>query len=501
MAHNTNQGSLDVGDDLYNKQSQLWREVRASMAGKYAVIDIVTCLPSPQYKNYATYSGMTQEQSAAAMKCNQVNSQRVAAYWARGRFFNATGRTAASLSGMIWSKSPDSKLSTAIDYLNDNADGSGSNLRVVVQKCTDDVTAVGRYGMLVDMPSNDRVLTMAEMEMPENSPRIISYKAEQIVFVRVDGLSNSIDEVRLVETRDVRKNDFDWETETLVRRLVMRDGVYYNELYTTARELISSTTPLADGKTLNFIPFQFFGSDSNGPEYSKVPLYDLANSNLGHFVLDCDNRDNLHYHGQGMTNVFSDSSEEEILESNPNGLDVGPKGRNFFGKDDRVEVLQIAATGAIPSEMMRDEQRMIMQGAQLVSDTPATQTLGAKEMEFGASTSTLKRISINITDGMKNVLGWVSLFLSDTEESTYTLNTDFITDDMSPEMIAKHIEMVQGGILPKVTLYETARSVGFTKLDDDEIKDLAEQDDLMLGGVDMERAQVQVNDEEQEDEE
>ena len=105
---------------------------------------------------------------------------------------------------MIWSKSPDSKLSTAIEYLNDNADGSGANLRVVVQKCTDDVTAIGRYGMLVDMPSNDRVLTMAEMEMPENSPRIISYKAEQIVFVRVDGLSNSIDEVRLVETRDVR---------------------------------------------------------------------------------------------------------------------------------------------------------------------------------------------------------------------------------------------------------------------------------------------------------
>ena len=90
MAHNTNQGSLDAGDDLYNKQSQLWREVRASMAGKYAVIDIVTCLPSPQYKNYATYSGMTKEQSVAAMKCNQVNSQRVAAYWARGRFFNAT---------------------------------------------------------------------------------------------------------------------------------------------------------------------------------------------------------------------------------------------------------------------------------------------------------------------------------------------------------------------------------------------------------------------------
>ena len=41
------------------------------------------------------------------------------------------------------------------------------------------------------------------------------------------------------------------------------------------------------------------------------------------------------------------------------------------------------------------------------------------------------------------------------------LNTDFIADTMTPEMITKHIELVQLGVLPKATLYETARKVDF----------------------------------------
>jgi len=66
---------------------------------------------------------------------------------------------------------------------------------------------------------------------------------------------------------------------------------------------------------------------------------------------------------------------------------------------------------------------------------------------------------------------------------------------MSPEMIAKHIEMVQLGVLPKATLNETARSVGFTTLEDDEIQDQAEQDAAEMIGMTQEAAQAQINNE------
>jgi len=477
------------GDSNYQEQFSLWQEVRAAIAGKYKVLQIITCLPGPQYKHYPVFGNDAQIQQANA--CNQANALRVQSYWSRGRFFNATGRTHESLGGMVWSKEPEVELAPKLDYLTKNADGAGSGLREVAQEVVDEVDLIGRYGILVDMPSNEQRLTQAQMQMPENAPRFIQYKAEQILTPRVSGTSNSVDEIKLIEVTSVQKNEWEWEEVKQLRRLIMIDGIYHNQLWSEKKELISDVTPMANGKNLTEIPFQFFGADNNSPEYSKIPLYDLANANLGHFVLDCDNRDNLHFHGQGMTNVFTDMTNDEFAEANPNGLDVGAKGRNLFNATDKVELLQLEATGAIPAEMVRDQERMVMLGAQLVTNASSTQTLGAKEIEVSTSTSTLKRITFNVTSGLEQCLQWAALFLGETSESTYKLNTDFVTDDMSPEMITKQMEMVQGGVLPKATLYETARKVGFTKLDDKELEAQAEKDSAEIASMTQDQAITQ----------
>jgi len=489
----TVKNSLSSVDAQYEQQFDLWQQVRAAIAGKYKVVEIVTCLPSPQYKEYPIYRGMNEAQRNQALACNNANRLRVQSYWARGRFFNATGRTFESLGGMVWSKEPEVGLSAKLEYLENSADGAGSGLREVTQKTVGEVVSIGRYGILVDMPSNESKLTQAQMEMPENAPRFIQYKAEQITYYRLSGDSKFIDEIRLKEVRVEKKDgdEFSYEEVVYTRRLIMIDGVYHNQVWNDKDKIVGDFIPVANGQTLKEIPFQFFGSDSNSPEYSKVPLYDLANANLGHFVLDCDNRDNLHFHGQGMTNVFTDLTPEEFNERNPNGLDVGAKGRNLFQQGDSVEIKQLEATGAIPSEMLRDEQRMVMLGAQIVTNASKTQTLGAKEIETASSTSTLKRIAYNVSSGIEQCLKWAAMFLGDTEESKYKLNTDFVVDNMTPEMITKHIEMVQGGVLPKATLYETARKVGFTKKDDELLAEEALQGDQGITGESEEVAILQ----------
>jgi hypothetical protein len=479
------------GDSDYQEQFSLWQEVRAAIAGKYKVVQQVTCLPNPQYKQYPVYSGMSDAQINQANACNQANALRVQSYWSRGRFFNATGRTHEALGGMVWSNEPEVELAPRLEYLEFNADGSGSGLREVAQEVIDEVDSIGRYGVLVDMPSNEARLTQSQMQMQDHAPRFIRYSAEQIIYTRVAGESTSIDEIRLKETKSVQKNEWDWEDVTQLRRLIMIDGEYHNQLWSDKKELISDFVPIADGKPFTEIPFQFFGADNNSPEYSKIPLYDLANANLGHFVLDCDNRDNLHFHGQGMTNVFTEMTAEEFGEANPNGLDVGAKGRNLFNQGDSVELLQLDATGAIPAEMLRDEQRMIMLGAQLVTDASNNQTLGAKEIEVNSSTSTLKRIVYNVSAGLEQCLQWAALFLGESTESIYKINTDFVIDNMTPEMITKHIELVQGGVLPKATLYETSRKVGFTKLDNEELAAEAEKDSAEIQGMSQAEAQTQ----------
>ena len=496
MAHNTQvTDNFLSGDSNYQEQLNLWQEVRAAIAGKYKVLQIITCLPGPQYKQYPVFG--TSEQVAQANACNTANALRVESYWSRGRFFNATGRTHESLGGMVWSKEPEVDIAPKLDYLIKNADGAGSGLREVAQDVVDEVDSIGRYGILVDMTSNEQRLTQAQMQLPENAPRFIQYRAEQIIYFRVAGNSQSVDEIRLTEVRSekVSGNDFDYEDKVYIRRLIMIDNVYHNQLWDDKKQIQSDVEPLANGQKLKEIPFQFFGADNNSPEYSKVPLYDLANANLGHFVLDCDNRDNLHFHGQGMTNVFTDMDPDEFAERNPNGLDVGAKGRNLFKSTDKVELLQLDATGAIPAEMVRDQERMVMLGAQLVTNASKNQTLGAKEIEVTTSTSTLKRITFNVTEGLEQCLEWAALFLGETKESTYKINTDFVTDDMTPEMITKQIEMVQGGVLPKATLYETARKVGFTKLSDEDLISEAEKDSAEIASMTQDQAIIQANNE------
>jgi hypothetical protein len=490
--------ALNTLDQEYIEQEKIRSETRAAIAGKYGVLKIITCLPGPQYKTFNTFPGMSEFAERQAIRCNEQNILRISSYWSRGRWFPATGRTYETLGGMIWSKEPESEIQPKLEYLIDNADGKGCGLREVAQKVTAKVIADARYGVLVDMPASpvndegERIqLTPAQNESPEFSPKWIQFDADQIIYTRNNGKSNSVDEIRLVEIRSEPKDEFEWEDKNYIRRLIMIDGVYHNQLWNDKDELQTDVTPIANGKKLTEIPFQFFGADDNSPEYSKLPLYDLANVNLGHFVLDCDNRDNLHYHGQGMTVVSTDMGKEEFDEMNPNGLDVGARGMNMLDAAGKVEIIQIEATGAIATEMLRDEDRMVMSGAQLVTDNAANETLGAKRIDANASMSALKRISYNISDGFKQLFTWTSLFLGETGESKYKLNSDFITDDLTPEMINAHIALVQGNILPAVTLNETARKAQLTDLSNEDIAIELSNQNTLVGGTSEEQASIQ----------
>lgn len=491
---------LLVQNSEYTEYCEAWEQTRAAIKGKNAVVCIIEQLPNPLYNNYASCLKSSDPQAAKVYTQQQnVNTLRKAAYWARGRYFNATGRTHVSLQGMLWSKAPEVEYSPQTQYLEINANGGGVGLNDFVRDLSEEDLEVGRYGVLVDMPQteNGQRPTVADIENGF-AARFVGYKAESIYYWRVNNLTNKLDEVRLYEYREKLCDDgYNYETVKYTRRLVMVDGVYTNALYNENGELEEEpVTPRANGQTLSEIPFLFFGVTSNSPAVDKPPLYDLGQQNLGHFVLDCDNRDNLHYHGQGMTNVFTEMDPEEFTMKNPAGLDVGAKGRNMFNQSDKVEILQLEATGAIATEMERDEKRMVSMGAQLVQDVNTNVTLGAKEMEFGASVSELKQISYLISEGVTQCLKWVDIFMGGKgEKVSYKQNTDFVTDNLTPEMLNHYFAAVQGGVIPSAIYYEALRSAGATKLEDDEIRDLADNESVDLQGESEELARLRAENE------
>ena len=483
---------VDAG---YLTHAQMWEEIDACNQGYKQVLKLVSSQPAPVYAdtcNGMRFDHLDEDLQKAAY--NQIynadlaSAKRLKEYWNRGRFFNATGRTVESFHGMIWSNPSESELSPKMEVIAEDVNGSGLSLDKLAQKITYQLILNGRYGVLSDMPSTDTSLTMAQQESGAFSPKMISYDACNVKMIAV--VNGQMVDIRLTEHHTVKSGDYGYECKEYIRQLVLKDGVYENLLYNDKDELIEMSIPRANGKPLNFIPFVIYGSDSNTPEYSKPPMFDIAHINLGHFRLDCDNRDNLYYHGQGMTNVFTDMDKQQFDSMNPAGLDTGARGVNMLQSGDKVELLQLEATGAIPSEMLRDEDRMIKAGAQIVNPSNSTMTLGQKKIETGSSLSTLARISHNTSEGLNLNLEYCAMFAGDTQESTYKVNSKFITDDMTPEMLNAQMAMVQGGVLPSETLNESARRAGLTKLDDEQIKQKLLEDGESLTGDSEEVAQL-----------
>jgi len=457
-----------------------WQQTRAAIAGKAEILRL-SLVPSPLYRVRHTYKDSHTGESVRGNE-HEV-ATRKEQYWNRARYFNATGRTHDTLDGMIFSKMPEVEISERLEYLKTK----GIGLRAIAQEIVNNVIAIGRHGALVDMPQTGGQASIASQQSGENAPCIVTYKAEQIIYWRED---EQLLEVRLLETYQEPKGELEYETHKQVRRLVLIDGVYHNQVW-RGDTPYEDVTPIMNGSLMNTIPFFIFGADYNSSMVGPIPLFDLADMNIGHFNHDADNRDNLHYHGQGMTVVYTDMDATDFRMANPAGLDVGAKGLNQLQQGDKVEILQLQATGAISAAMQEDESRMVQLGAQVVTNSNTIETLGAKRIDANATTSVLKRISINCTEGIEQLLNWCAGFLGINEEQVYKLNTEFITDSMDAQMIQQLFQLVQGGKLPDSVIYETARKEGWTKLEDEELVAEIGENALQVQTTDEETARLQ----------
>lgn len=466
--------TLDKG---YTANRPLWEQVRAAIRGKQGAITLLD-------SSHGYYGIVAPSYRVTPDNLRQVEQRRLS-YFARGRFFNATGRTHDAYVGMIGAKPVDTDDSPeGLEEFFDNVDGEGSTINDFALEIASEVLITARYGVLVDLPSNEGK-TLSNM----SQAKLVGYRAESITHHVVS--NGKLVLVDLIEFY-VEKNGDNYETKEQLRRLELVDGIYTSKV---KREggWQDEIQPKLNGSAIDYIPFQFFGSENNKPTYDRPVMFDLAHENLGHFMLSCDNLENLHYHGQGMTNIYSSMDIDQFNEMNPNGLDVGAKGVNMLEQGDKVEILQIAATGAIPTEMNLVERRMIMLGAQVVQDSATNQTLGAKQIESNASTSQLKRIANNISAGLTWCSQLAAEFMGVSGEVSIDVNDQFVSDDMTAQDLQAVFQAVQGGDLPQSVLLNTARKAGYTSKTNEELEEELEESGVSGESEEVAALQMEIN--------
>lgn len=377
------------------------------------------------------------------------------AYAMRASFFGATGRTLDAYTGLIFAKDPQWKLPTAIQPYESDVTLGACNLREFSEQVVEEQGKVGRVGVLVDHPQTPAAgLSQADAERLNVRPFMRWYAAESILNWRT-AVVNGAEVLTLVvlqETRDVAKNDFETESETVYRVLDLVDGKYRIRLLNDKDEPVEDEVyPLMRGKPMDFIPFVIIGVSSCTPKVQKPPLLDIAEVNIAHFRNAADYEHGLHFTGLPQPYVAGAQLAEGA------SLNIGSASAWVFTDPNaKAEYLEFKGEGlgTLAAAMKEKEHRMAVLGAKMLADDKRVgEAQGTVELKTSAERSVLASIARTSSDGIRRCLDWMAEWVGAPAQTEFALNTDYGAHRIEPQMLTALMLAAQGGGLTQDELF------------------------------------------------
>lgn len=377
----------------------------------------------------------------------------------RTPLFNATWRTIAGLSGMIFRKPPIVKVPNAIESMMDDITMAGESLYMVAQDIAEDAMKLGRIGILVDFPeaTGDQI-TLAGAQAMGMRPKLTTYGAMSIYNWRTGRVNNStvLTEVRLIEHHEVQVDEWDYETETRYRVLDLTSEGYRVRVFKIderGKEVqLSETIPLMRGKPLPYIPFQFIGTDDLTPDIDAPPLIDLVDMNLHHYRISAIKCNALPF---AVPTMFIAGS-----------LNLEPGEKIYVGSSKAIHSNDPSANasyieysgqglGAVEREIDKAEQQMAVLGARMLeSQRNQVESAEGQASRRKGEESVLGAVAITISLGITQALTWFADWAGASGEVEYELNRDFYPVSMTPQMLTALLAGWQSGAFSSQVLFD-----------------------------------------------
>lgn len=396
-------------------------------------------------------------------KLSDQTTDEYDAYVGRPEFYNATGRTRGALTGLLFAKPPRAEIPTAFGKIADNISLDDDTLEALAENIANECLAVGRCGVLVDLPSVEKAgFTQAEVEARNIRAYAALYKAEDIInwkITKING-SNKTSLVVLAEAySEPASDEFEHKIKTRYRVLDLSEGYYRQRVFIEGIrgkfEVASEIFPSVNGQKLDYLPFTFFNVSDLKVGIEKPPLLDLAKVNLSHFKSEVDLEHGTHYTALPtpyVTGYQGDGGEESKLKlgstivwtiSNPQA---------------KVGFLEFSGAGLSTLEKRIEvkEKRMAILGARLLMDekktAEATETLQMRKSgENAVLTSVANTVSAGIVSFLKDIAKFENIAA---EKLIYEINTDYNLATVDPQILEKLITGIQSGIIPNKVLYD-----------------------------------------------
>jgi hypothetical protein len=415
-----------------------WKVVRDVCAGDQA-------LRKGDYLPYLNKSDASEE-----------NIERNRAYRERAVLYAATGFTLAGLIGLAFRHQPKHALPEKLRYLLKDADGAGISIYQQSQATLANVLGPGRHGLYTDFSSE------------LNRPIIKPYFAEDIINWRQTVVGGKTVKTLVVLREDVDEID-DYATTAVSqwRELLLNDaGQCTCRVWRLdeAGKPVVIKVPDVDGKMvdelvlrsvgapLDYIPFEFIGSENNDPSIDASPLYGLAKVNVAHFRNSADYEDAAFMHGQsqfwisGLTEEWRDHMEKQ------QGLYIGSRKPMLLPVDGACGFAQAEPNMVAKEAMEHKEAQMVALGARLIDKKAAVKTATQSEGEREASTSILALCVSNVSEAYQRSIRSCARYLDITlpeNEDLFEINQDFTTVSNDPLTISALVGAWQQGLMAK----------------------------------------------------
>ena len=451
----------------YVKAAECWQIIRDCVEGQQAI----------KRRGYAYLPEIMPSDKTPA------NRDRNASYQARAVFVGFTRRTLKGLVGQVFAKPPVLELPAAIEELRTNVDGGAVSWDQQAKQAMADAVGPGRCGLYVDYPRLPKredgsvaVPTLAQQQAMKLRPSIQYYFAEQIINWRVEmvGGARILTMVNLEESYDVEDDGFEKKTDKQWREIRLVDGVCeiqiwrkINGVFTRFEDPVRPTG--ADGKNLDFIPFQFVGADNNDPGIDDPPLLDLANLNIAHYRNSADFEEMVYLLGQ-PTPWFSGLTEKWVKEVWKDGIALGSRAAIPLPMGAQAGLLQVSESQLALEALAQKERQAVALGAKLVEQKQVQRTATEANQEEASEASTLQTAAQNVSAAYTKCIEWLGVFVGfvPNDEQKYELNTDFEISRMTVEGRKQLLAEWTGGAISYTEYREILRRAGIATLDDEE---------------------------------
>lgn len=378
-------------------------------------------------------------------------------YVERGMFYAALSKTIDALVGGAFNVSPAINLPPVLEYLREDATGSGTSMTELAMQLCIETLKTGRAGLLVDRPVDG------------GKPYLVMMDANDIRNWR-DGEFVVLDDHQLVPRDD---DIYEFESVEGYRELAMLDGVYNVRIWRrntdpkTKRKstyvIVTDVVPEKFGRPLDYIPFTFLGPNGLDSDVGRPPLLDLANIQKTLTAVAADYAMAIHLIAVPTPYITGLQPEEGFkLKLGPSAAIILPDATSKVGFAEFSGV----GLGSIEKYTEQLKQSLAELGARVAEKTTKTfiDTATGSRVREALAVSTLGSIISTVEAALNKTGKWCAEWEgADPKQVEIHLNQELVSASMDANMVSALLQSVQAGRLSEETFYAKLADAGLTE--------------------------------------